>query len=142
MAGRLLLADDSVSIHRMAKNALANEGVEILAVTSGDQAEQKLEEFNPDVVVADVFMPGKDGYELCDAIKNNPRFSHVPVLLLVGSFEPFDQVQASRVRADGHLQKPFQPQVFAQAVAHYLNGGAGDAPGTVGYSTPQDYDDI
>ncbi|HEU4390224.1 MAG TPA: hypothetical protein VFV34_20650, partial [Blastocatellia bacterium] len=65
--------------------------------------------------------------------------NHVPVLLLVGSFEPFDQVLASRVRADGHLQKPFQPQVFAQAVIYFLNGGKGDAPGTVGYGTPQGY---
>ena len=68
----------------------------------------RIEEFAPDVVLADVFMPQMNGYEVCEYIKQNEKLKHIPVMLLVGSFEPFDEAEARRVGADDTLTKPFQ----------------------------------
>src|SRR6266566_8700427 len=67
-----------------------------------------IEEVAPDVVLADVFMPLMNGYEVCRYIKENEKLKHIPVMLLVGSFEPFDEAEARRVGADDTLTKPFQ----------------------------------
>lgn len=105
---KLLLADDSVTIQKVVNLTFADEGMEVTSVGDGDKAIQKAEEMMPDIVLADVHMPGLNGYEVCRHIKQNPNLSHVPVILLVGSFEPFDEDEARRVRADDYLTKPFQ----------------------------------
>src|SRR5579862_9798328 len=64
---------------------------------------------NPDLVLADIFMPVRNGYEVCEFVKKDQRFSHVPVILLVGAFDPLDEKEARRVGADGVLKKPFVP---------------------------------
>src|SRR3712207_6372085 len=106
MGSKILLADDSITIQKVVNLTFDDEGIEVVAVSNGDQAERKLGEVNPDLVLADIFMPGKNGYELCEFIKQSPRFSNVPVVLLVGAFEPFDLNEARRVGADDHLTKP------------------------------------
>src|SRR5688572_13635165 len=80
----------------------------VTSVGDGDEAVARLDEVAPDVVLADVLMPGLNGYQVCEAIKHNERFRHIPVMLLVGSFEPFDEAEARRVGADDVLTKPFQ----------------------------------
>ncbi|HEX8138845.1 MAG TPA: response regulator, partial [Pyrinomonadaceae bacterium] len=74
----------------------------------GARAIEKLEEISPDIVLVDIFMPGMNGYQVCEHIKRDERFRHIPVMLLVGSFEPFDEAEARRVGADDYLSKPFQ----------------------------------
>jgi CheY-like chemotaxis protein len=109
LAGRkLLLADDSVTIQKVIELTFADEGVRVVAFGNGDEALANLQEVAPDVVLADVFMPGKTGYQLCEHIKQNEQLKHIPVMLLVGSFEPFDEAEARRVGADDILTKPFQ----------------------------------
>jgi len=109
LAGRkLLLADDSVTIQKVIELTFADEGVRVMAFSNGLDAIQKLEELAPDVVLADVFMPSKSGYEVCEYVKQNEKLKHIPVMLLVGSFEPFDEAEARRVGADDILTKPFQ----------------------------------
>lgn len=105
---RLLLADDSATIQKVISLTFTDEGVEVLTVGDGAAAIEQLSQDLPNVVLADVHMPGLNGYELCEKIKSDPRTSHLPVLLLVGSFEPFDETEAARVRANGHFTKPFQ----------------------------------
>ena len=105
---RLLVADDSATIQKVVDLTFSDEGMEVTTVSDGDQAIDKLEEVAFDVVLADVFMPGRTGYEVCAAIKHNERFHNIPVMLLVGSFEPFDEAEARRVGADDVLTKPFQ----------------------------------
>jgi CheY-like chemotaxis protein len=105
---KLLIADDSATIQKVVELTFVDEGMTVASVGDGDQAISKLEEFAPDVVLADVVMPGLTGYELCEAIKHSERFNHIPVMLLVGSFEPFDEAEARRVGADDVLTKPFQ----------------------------------
>lgn len=109
LAGRkLLLADDSITIQKVVALTFADEGVEVLCAGNGRDAIDRLAEFQPDVVLADVFMPQATGYEVCEFIKQNAQLKHIPVMLLVGSFEPFDEAEARRVGADDTLTKPFQ----------------------------------
>ncbi len=89
--------------------AFQERGVEVIAVGNGEAAVRRLPEANPDLVLADVFMPVRNGYEVCEFVKKDPRFSHVPVILLVGAFDPLDEKEARRVGADGVLKKPFVP---------------------------------
>ena len=70
-------------------NVCAITASRLVAVSNGDHAERRLADVQPDLVLADIFMPGKNGYELCETIKNSPPFQHIPVILLVGAFEPF-----------------------------------------------------
>jgi CheY-like chemotaxis protein len=108
LAGRkLLLADDSATIQKVIDLTFADEGVRVLAVSNGRDAIDKILEFAPDIVLADVFMPSPDGYEVCRYVKTNEKLKHIPVMLLVGSFEPFDEAEARRVGADDTLTKPF-----------------------------------
>ena len=109
LAGRkLLLADDSVTIQKVIELTFADEGVRVVAFGNGDEAVAHLDEVAPDIVLADVHMPGKSGFEVCQHIKQNEKYKHIPVMLLVGSFEPFDEAEARRVGADDILTKPFQ----------------------------------
>jgi len=109
LAGKkLLLADDSITIQKVVDLTFSDEDVTVLTVNNGREAIEKLSEFAPDIVLADVFMPQLSGYEVCEHIKQNDRFKHIPVMLLVGSFEPFNEAEARRVGADDILTKPFQ----------------------------------
>jgi len=109
LAGRkLLLADDSATIQKVIDLTFADEGVRVVAVSNGQEAIDQLLDFAPDIVLADVHMPGANGYEICEYVKTNEKLKHIPVMLLVGSFEPFDEAEARRVGADDILTKPFQ----------------------------------
>lgn len=105
---KLLLADDSITIQKVVNLTFADEGIEVVAVGDGDAAMLKFNESMPDLVLADVNMPGLDGYRICEMIKQDDETKHIPVILLVGSFEPFDEQEAWRVGADDFLTKPFQ----------------------------------
>jgi CheY-like chemotaxis protein len=108
LAGRkLLLADDSATIQKVIDLTFADEGVRVMAVSNGQEALDRILEFAPDIVLADVFMPSPNGYEVCEYVKTNEQLKHIPVVLLVGSFEPFDEAEARRVGADDILTKPF-----------------------------------
>ena len=106
---KLLLADDSPTIQKVISLTFGDEGVEVVAVGDGESALSVLaQEPPPDVLLADVVMPGPNGYELCERVKRDERLAHVPVILLVGTFEPFNEAEARRVGADIVLTKPFQ----------------------------------
>ncbi|MEW6210039.1 MAG: response regulator [Acidobacteriota bacterium] len=121
---RILLADDSITIQKVVNLTFADEGIEVIAVSNGDMAEKRLSEISPDLVLADIFMPGKNGYELCESIKQNPHFQNIPVVLLVGAFEPFDQSEAKRVRADAHLTKPFESRTLVETVRKLISSSS------------------
>jgi CheY-like chemotaxis protein len=103
---RLLLADDSVTVQKVVQLTFAEEGIEVSIAGDGDSAMLNFAEFKPDIVLADVNMPGLSGYEVCERIKQDN--GDIPVVLLVGSFEKFDEDEARRVGADGSMTKPFQ----------------------------------
>jgi CheY-like chemotaxis protein len=104
----LLLADDSPTVQKVVSLTFGDEGFRVITVGTGEQALAELERGVPDVVLADVHMPVPNGYELCARIKRDERTRGVPVMLLVGSFEPFDEAEARKSGADEVLTKPFQ----------------------------------
>ncbi|MGH9581124.1 MAG: response regulator, partial [Terriglobales bacterium] len=106
---KILVADDNSNIQKMVGLALKDQGIEVIAVGNGEAAVRKIPDVQPDVVLADVFMPVRNGYEVCEFIKKSDKFSHIPVILLVGAFDPLDEQEAQRVGADGVLKKPFVP---------------------------------
>ena len=127
----LLLADDSVTIQRVIELTFADEDVTVVAVGDGDQAIARLEAEPPDIVLADIGMPGKNGYEVAQYIRQSPRLAHIPVVLLTGAFEPVDQARANAAGCDGVLAKPCEPQLVISRVKELLaRGHSGpDAPG-------------
>jgi CheY-like chemotaxis protein len=106
---RILVADDNTNIQKMVALAFEERGIDVTAVGNGEAAVRRLPDLNPDLVLADVFMPVRNGYEVCEFVKKDPRFAHIPVILLVGAFDPLDEKEARRVGADGVLKKPFVP---------------------------------
>ncbi len=128
MGYKVLLADDSITVQKIVKLSLTEEGIEVIAVGNGEQAVQQLEALRPDLVMADVFMPGKDGYEVCEFIKAHPQLNHIPVILLVHAFEPFDPDRAKKVGADHQLTKPFQSiRTLVTSVRDMLEAPVGTA---------------
>jgi CheY-like chemotaxis protein len=122
MAHKLLLADDSVTIQRVIELTFADEDVQVIAVGDGKQAIERVQADRPDIVLADVGMPERDGYEVAAFIKGNPQLAHIPVLLLTGAFEPIDETRARAVGCDGVLVKPFEPQMVISRVKDLLSG--------------------
>lgn len=122
MPHKLLLADDSVTIQRVIELTFADEDVQVVAVGDGKKAIASIEADRPDIVLADVGMPERDGYEVAAFIKGNPRFADIPVLLLTGAFEPIDEARARAVGCDGVLVKPFEPQMVINRVKDLLAG--------------------
>lgn len=120
MPKKLLLADDSVTIQKVVGISFANEDIELVTVDNGDDAVTKAREVRPDVVLADVVMPGLNGYEVCEALKGDPATAGVPVLLLTGTFEAFDDERASACGAAGHIAKPFEAQALVDRVRDLL----------------------
>jgi DNA-binding response OmpR family regulator len=102
----ILLADDSPHAQRMGERILRDEGFEVVSVTNGETALLRMGDVDPDLVIADVFLPGRDGFELCRAIKNLHR--HVRVILTAGLLETFDEDEARRAGCDAILKKPFE----------------------------------
>ena len=117
---KLLLADDSVTIQRVIELTFADESVDVIAVGDGKAAIERLATDPPDIVLADVGMPERDGYEVAEHIKGTPQLSHIPVLLLTGAFEPIDEKRAKKIGCDGVLVKPFEPQMVISRVRELL----------------------
>jgi CheY-like chemotaxis protein len=120
MSKKLLLADDSITIQKVIGITFANEDYELTVVDNGDAALEKARSESPDLILADVFMPGKNGYELCAAVRQDPALRGIPVLLLTGTFEPFDENKARAAGADSWIAKPFESQALIDRVEELL----------------------
>jgi CheY-like chemotaxis protein len=123
---RILLVDDSPHAQRIGERILTEEGYEVVTVSNADSALIRLEDVDPDVVIADTVMPGRTGFELCQYLKMSPRHRHVRVILTAGVTESLDDAAARRVEADGTLQKPFEASVLAAAVKPLADAAAGE----------------
>jgi CheY-like chemotaxis protein len=123
----ILLADDSATIQRLVTQTFADASVEIVSVSNGDAAIRKFEELRPQLVLTDIYMPGKNGYEVCAYIKNHSQLSATPVVLLAGAFDAFDEGTAQQAGASAHITKPFEPQALVDLVMGLLPKEAGRA---------------
>src|SRR5262245_47801369 len=142
MGKKILLADDSITIQKVIELTFSDEDFDVVTVGNGRLAIERVQEVRPDVVLCDIIMPEKDGYEVCEFVKKTPGLSNIPVLLLTGAFEPFDQDRAGRVGCDGFLAKPFEPQTLIAKVKDLLKLSGGHAapppapPGPAAVATP------
>jgi CheY-like chemotaxis protein len=131
MKRRLLLADDSVTIQRVIELTFADEDIDVVAVGDGDAALARLEADPPDIVLADVGMPGRDGYDIALHVHETPSLAHIPVVLLIGALQPLDERRTKESGCAGVLVKPFEPSLVIARVHELLNQKAaaqGDAP--------------
>jgi CheY-like chemotaxis protein len=130
---RILLVDDSPHAQRMGERILSEDGFEVVTVSNADSALIRLDDVDPDVVIADTVMPGRSGYEICQYVKMNPRLKHVRVILTAGVLENFDEEQSKKVEADGTLKKPFEATALVAMVKPLAEAAkANRAPGVEG----------
>jgi len=126
---RILLVDDSPHAQRMGERILTDEGYEVVTVSNADSALVRMEDVDPDVVLADTVMPGRTGFEICQYIKMSPRHRHVRVILTAGVLEPLDEAHTARVEADGVLKKPFEASALLSAVKPLAEAAVRDRKG-------------
>jgi CheY-like chemotaxis protein len=119
---KLLLADDSVTIQRVVELTFSGEDVQVVTVGDGEQAIARIPVERPDIILADIGMPKRSGYDVAAFVKGRPDLSHIPVLLLAGAFEPVDDARAQQVKCDGVLVKPFEPQQVVSRVRELVDG--------------------
>jgi CheY-like chemotaxis protein len=116
MTLKILIADDSPTIQKIVTLAFGCEDATVECASDGEAALDAIQAHNPDIVLADIVMPGYSGYEICRRIKENASLAHIPVVLLSGTFEAFDEEEAARLRCDGHLIKPFDTNELIETV--------------------------
>jgi len=121
MSKKILLADDSLTIQKVVELTFSDSDYDLICVGNGLRALEKVREDRPDLILADVVMPEKNGYEVCEAIKADSATNRIPVILLTGTFEPFDRPRAERIGADAIVSKPFDSQQLLRQVEALLS---------------------
>jgi CheY-like chemotaxis protein len=110
----ILLADDSPHAQRMGERILREEGYQVVSTTDAESAVVRLEEADPDLVIADAFLPGSSGFELCRYVKTH--YPHARVILTAGLLEELDETAAKQAGCDAILRKPFEASVVMPAI--------------------------
>lgn len=128
MPKRILLADDSITIQKVVELTFSDGDYEVVAVNNGAKAIQKLAEMRPDVILSDIIMPEKNGYEVCEFVKSHPEYRTIPVVLLTGTFEPFDPDRADKAGCDAVVTKPFESQSLIHKVDELIHQAQSSAP--------------
>jgi len=134
MTGRILLADDSPNAQRMGERILAEEGFQIIPALNSDEATARLNDSAPDVILADAYLPGKSGFDLCREVKADESRKHMRVILTAGMLEPFSEAEAAAAGCDGILKKPFEATAVVEMIkpmveaSRYAQGLFGDPP--------------
>ena len=121
MTKRILLADDSITIQKVVELTFSDGDYEVIAVNNGAKAIQKLSEMRPDIILSDIIMPEKNGYEVCEYVKSHPEYRNIPVILLTGTFEPFDPDRADKAGCDAVVTKPFESQSLIHKVEELIH---------------------
>ncbi len=132
MGGTLLLADDSITIQKVVELTFAETDHNVVAVGSGRDLFKRLPDVKPDVVLCDVVMPDVNGYEVCQTLKSDPATLHIPVVLLTGTFEPFDRDRALAAGCDAIVTKPFEARELIDVVEDLIKRAKSLPPAVVG----------
>lgn len=120
MPKKILLADDSITIQKVVELTFSDGDYEVTAVNNGAKAVAKLAEMRPDIILSDIIMPEKNGYEVCEYVKSHPEYRSIPVVLLTGTFEPFDPDRAEKAGCDAVVTKPFESQSLIHKVEELI----------------------
>jgi CheY-like chemotaxis protein len=122
---RILLADDSPQALRLGEQILAGQGIQVVSVTDGATALRRLADVDPDVLIVDVFLPAKNGFELARFIKAQPEWKHIHIVFAAGIADEFDEQDAKNAGADVVLRKPFEASALLGAVQPLLEQASG-----------------
>ncbi len=131
---RVLVIDDSNTIRRSAEIFLRQGGHEVVLAEDGFDALAKVNDHVPHLIFCDILMPRLDGYQTCAIIKRNPKFAHVPVIMLSSKDGLFDKARGRMVGSEDYLTKPFTKDQLLRAVQQFggavaqVDGAAGAAP--------------
>ncbi|HEX6097895.1 MAG TPA: response regulator [Thermoanaerobaculia bacterium] len=136
MPKRILLADDSITIQKVVELTFSDGDYEVTAVNNGARAIQKLGEMRPDIILSDIIMPEKNGYEVCEYVKSHPEYRNIPVVLLTGTFEPFDPDRAEKAGCDAVVTKPFESQSLIHKVEELISQASTPAATTAAVAEP------
>jgi CheY-like chemotaxis protein len=117
---RILLADDSQQALRLGEQILSSQGIEVVSVTDGASALRRLVDADPDVLITDVFLPTKDGFDLARYIKAQPQLKRIRVVFAAGITDQFNEQDAKNAGADAILRKPFEASALLAAVQPLL----------------------
>ena len=128
MSGTILLADDSLTIQKVVELTFADTDYRVVAVSSGDELLDRLGESQPDLIICDVIMPGRDGYDVCQKIKSSSEWLHLPVILLTGTFEPVDRDRAIAAGCSEIITKPFEARKLVDTVERLIGSTEIQAP--------------
>src|SRR5690349_14806192 len=135
MPKNVLVADDSHTMRKAIGMVFGTGDFQLTTVDNGLDAISRARELQPDLVLADVVMPGKSGYEVCETLKSDPATQHIPVLLLAGTFEAFDESRARSASADGYITKPFESGALLEKVRGLLGMPAAPPDPAPAYAT-------
>ena len=119
---KVLVIDDSNTIRRSAEIFLRQGGHEVVLAEDGFDALAKVNDHAPELIFCDILMPRLDGYQTCAIIKRNPRFAHVPVIMLSSKDGLFDKARGRMVGSEDYLTKPFTKEQLLRAVDAYRRG--------------------
>ena len=122
MATKLLLVEDSLSIQTIVETIFAREDFEVMVAGDALDGLHKAQTLQPDIVLADAAMPGMDGFQLCQSIRQSAGSRHVPVVLLTSGFAAYDKAKGDQAGVTMHLAKPFEPQVLLDMVKQLVPG--------------------
>lgn len=123
MSIKVLVADDSITIQKVIGIIFGGDEYSLTVVDNGKAAVDKAREINPDILLIDALMPGMTGYEVAEAVRSIPSLAAKPILILTGSFEPFDEEKAKKCGADDYIAKPFESQQIIAKVKELLEFG-------------------
>ena len=116
---KVLVIDDSNTIRRSAEIFLRQGGHEVVLAEDGFDALAKVNDHDPELIFCDILMPRLDGYQTCAIIKRNPRFAHVPVIMLSSKDGLFDKARGRMVGSQDYLTKPFTKEQLLRAVESF-----------------------
>ena len=129
--------DDSATMREVIKIAFRKENIQVIACADGFSALEQFDNSPPDIVITDVIMPDRDGYEVCQFIKRHERFGRTPVILMSGVVNKSVAEKAMAVKADELIRKPFQPQELIARVKNLLNPKSSGAARATESAAPQ-----
>jgi twitching motility two-component system response regulator PilG len=127
-ATRVLVIDDSNTIRRSAEIFLKQGGHDVLLAEDGFDALAKVNDHAPQLIFCDILMPRLDGYQTCAIIKRNPRFAHVPVIMLSSKDGLFDKARGRMVGSQDYLTEPFTKEQLLRAVQQFSPADAAPVP--------------
>ena len=121
---RILLADDSPQALRLGEQILTGQGWEVVSVTDGATALRRLSDVNPDLLITDVYLPTRNGFEVARFLRSQEQYRQLPVIFAAGPADEFNEQDASNAGADLILRKPFEASALLGAVQKLLAKGA------------------